>query len=62
MGSLYSLSLLALLLVAFVDQICGCEVKNEKNQCFVEGTKPSGKSSKIATSLFSIYHRKCLTF
>jgi len=44
MGSLYSLSLLALLLVAFVDQICGCEVKNEKNYCFVEGTKPSERA------------------
>jgi hypothetical protein len=64
MGSLHSLSLLALLLVTFVDQICGSEVcgsevKNETNQCFVEGTKKSGKSSNIETSLFSIYHKMC---
>jgi hypothetical protein len=59
MGSLHSLSLLALLLVTFVDQICGCEVKNETNRCFVEGTKNSGKSSNIETSLFSVYHKMC---
>jgi len=38
MGSLYSLSLLALLLVTFVDQICGSEVKNT-NHWFVERNK-----------------------
>jgi hypothetical protein len=44
MGSLYSLSVLVLLLVTFVDQICGSEVKNETIHRFVEGSKTSGKS------------------
>jgi len=54
MGSLYSLSLLALLLVTYVDQIFGCEIENETNHCLVEGNKAPGKSSNI-TSLFSFY-------
>ena len=62
MGSLYSLSLLALLLVTFVDQICGSEVKDETNPWFVEGNKTSGKSSDFAISLFSVYHKNCLTY
>jgi hypothetical protein len=41
MGSLYSLSLLVLLLVTFVNQICGSEVKNETNHRLVEGNKSS---------------------
>jgi len=39
MGSLYSLFLLALLLVTFVDQTCGSEVKNGTNHRLVEGNK-----------------------
>lgn len=41
MGSLYSLSLLALLLVTFVDQICGSEVENEIYHRLFEGNETS---------------------
>jgi hypothetical protein len=61
MESLYSLSVLVLLLFTSVGQICGSEVNNGNNHLSVEGNMKSGKSSNIVTSLFSVYRKNVLT-